>query len=510
MKRPLAVLFAVFLLLQTAPPVHAVEFALRGNWLMGFGVVETPFVSRVDGKNISTSDIAGAVQRFRLFLDAEVSPSLSGALHLQLGGIRWGVARTGGALGADSTNALKVYRAFLTWAEPDSAWKVQMGLQKLSVPYVAYGSAIYDKESTGIVLSWRASDAAGVTAFWARPYNDNFLGTDAAPAAYLDNFDLLGLTFPVSGNGWKATPWAMVGMKGRNTVYAGFPGAVASTYMGMDSIGAAYQSMISPAQDVISNARLSDRPSNASLFVGLPLACTSLAPWNFELDINYGYAQSSMRYDMINAATGERVRASNERRGWLAKGLVEYKMEWGTPGVFGWYASGDSGNPAEGSLRMPYILPGSNFSSFMGDGAERGWSVASGVNAGCDLMLAYSGTWGLGGQIKDVSFRENLRHTLRVLYWGGTSSPEMAKYLPATTPSDPSSRASSFYLTRTDGLVEFNLDSTWQLYENFSATLELGYIINNIDKGTWERAYQPTRYDKADAYKAALIFQYKF
>lgn len=378
------------------------------------------------------------------------------------------------------------------------------------MPYAAYGSAVYDKETAALIASWRFTDQVGLTAFWGRPYNDNFLGTNSKPANYLDNFDLMGLTLPLSGDGWRVTPWAMYGLKGRNTVYAGFAGAVASTYMGMDSYGLAYQRMVNPSRSVMENARYADRPYDSSFFVGLPIVIQGPDPWNFELDLNYGYSQSSMRYDMINGANGQRVRASNERQGWLAKALVECRLDWGKLGLYGWYGSGDNGNPREGSQRLPYVLPNGNFSSFMGDGEERGWSVFSGGNWGCDMMLAYSGTWGLGAQIKDVSFVEKLRHTLRVLYWGGTSSPAMAKYLPATAASDGFSRASSFYLTTNDGLVEFNLDSTWQIYDNLSATVELGYIINNIDKGTWERSYSTARYTKADAYKAAVVFQYKF
>lgn len=510
MKRILTLTLSVAFLLNTAIMAQAIDYSIKGTFYTGMGLVSTPFVSRVDGKNKDTSDKFGALQRYRLFLDAVASESLSGSLMVQLGNTRWGHARTGGALGTDSTDALKLYRAFMTWSPPESSLKVQMGLQKLILPYAAYGSAVYDKETASVIASWKFNDTVGLTGFWGRPYNDNFLGAEGKPANYLDNFDLMGLTLPVSGEGWRLTPWIMYGMKGRNTTYAGFAGAVASTYMGMDSIGLAYQRMVNPNPSIISNVRSANRAYDSSFFVGLPIVFQGLDPWNFELDLNYGYSQSSMRYDMTNAANGSRVRASNERRGWVAKGLVEYKLDWGRLGLYGWYGSGDSGNPENGSQRMPYVLPNSNFSSFMGDGYERGWSVFSGGNWGCDMMLAYSGTWGLGAQIKDVTFVEKLNHTFRLLYWGGTNSPAMAKYLPSTGASDPSSRASSFYLTTNDGLVEFNLDSTWQIYDNLTATLELGYIINNIDKGTWDRYYQPSHYSKADAYKAAVVFQYKF
>lgn len=47
-------------------------------------------------------------------------------------------------------------------------------------------------------------------------------------------------------------------------------------------------------------------------------------------------------------------------------------MDWGTPGIFGWYASGDDGNVKNGSERMPSIAGAGNFTSFIGDGNLRG------------------------------------------------------------------------------------------------------------------------------------------
>jgi hypothetical protein len=128
----------------------------------------------------------------------------------------------------------------------------------------------------------------------------------------------------------------------------------------------------------------------------------------------------------------------------------------------------------------------------------------------------YTGTWGIGVQIADLSFLEDLSHTVRVAYWNGTNDPAMARAL-----SDPANRRSYFntawnqmsgsgigglYLTRNDYLVEFNLDSKYQIYENLDVILELGYIINGVDKNTWKW----TDNQKEDAWKCALLFRYSF
>ena len=71
------------------------------------------------------------------------------------------------------------------------------------------------------------------------------------------------------------------------------------------------------------------------------------------------------RYDVQQLNSGAWRRGDTQREGWLVKALVEYKMDWGTPGIFGWYASGDDGNVKNGSERMPTVSGCGNFMSFM-------------------------------------------------------------------------------------------------------------------------------------------------
>ena len=67
------------------------------------------------------------------------------------------------------------------------------------------------------------------------------------------------------------------------------------------------------------------------------------------------------------------------------------------------------------------------------------------------------------------------------------------------------------YLTTNDGLLEFNLVNSYQIYENLEANLELGYIVNMIDRDTWRHStYNTGYYSKQDAWKAQLILAYTF
>ena len=333
----------------------------------------------------------------------------------------------------------------------------------------------------------------GLTALWMRPLNDNYTGTDRVN--YHDNMDLFALMVPLTFDGVKVTPWAMYGMAGANTNFltstSPYARYINNGFKGEDTTtGKAYGSMF---------------------WAGLPISLTLWDPLNVELDINYGYVESMGRYAAERADNTFARMGDTKREGWLVKALVEYKMDWGTPGIFGWYASGDDGNVKNGSERMPSISACGNFMSFMGDG-NYGWSTSDSLY---DRNMSYAGTWGIGLRIHDLSFVEDLKHSFRVAYWGGTNSPSMAKYVNSSYGwqnfnPDGYGEKDGPYLTTNDGLLEFNLVNSYQIYENLEANLELGYIVNMMDDDTWKRSYRNDSYKKQDAWKAQLIFAYSF
>lgn len=179
---------------------------------------------------------------------------------------------------------------------------------------------------------------------------------------------------------------------------------------------------------------------------------------------------------------------STKREGWLAKALVEYKLDWGVPGIFGWYASGDDGNVKNGSERLPSSCVPTVTS-------PPSWVTAT--LAGAPTLTSwtspqsYAGTWGIGAQIRDVSFIDKLSHTFRVAYWGGTNSPSMVKYMDHANAWDSTSNMfDGPYMTTNDGLLEFNVISTYKIYDNLEMNVELGYVANYMDSSTWNKSYQ--------------------
>ncbi|MDR1856024.1 MAG: outer membrane homotrimeric porin [Desulfovibrio sp.] len=521
MRRVLSLLLAAVLVAAWGSCAQAVDFAVKGQWLMGFGVGDGHLIAKKKergGESVATNadDKFNARQRVRVRLDAVASENLSGTVHFEMGDSVWGKAgrRNGAALGADATDVIELKHAFLDWTVPQTALKFRMGIQAVTLPNKAGGSPIMDDDVAGIVASYKFNDNVALTALWMRPINDNFNDKDkTTQTGYLDNTDILLVSLPLTFDGFEATPWFSWGMAGKHAI---------DSYN--DNVGGTWyhwSTMLPEQKNDTTIAGRGDRGTSKAygtiIWAGLPLAVTALDPWNFELDLNYGYYEAMGRFDAIKheGTPDESVRrASSQRQGWLAKALIEYKLDWGIPGIFGWYASGDDGNVKNGSERMPALSACGNFTSFMGDGPYA-WSAGAST-AFYDQKLNYAGTWGIGARISDMKFLEDLKTTFTVAWWGGTNSPAMVKYMDHAYDwyegSGPGDWCEGPYLTTNDGLLEFNLISTYKIYENLNLVLDLGYIANFMDNSTWSKTNsgKSTSFEKQDAWKAAFFLAYNF
>ncbi|GFH62244.1 MAG: conserved hypothetical protein [Candidatus Desulfovibrio kirbyi] len=517
MKRICTLLLAAALLFGSVSGASSIDFQVKGEWKVGFGAGDTAFINKQRESSgsktkVNNEDKLAAMQRTLLQIDAVASEALSGTVFFEIGDTKWGENGSGGALGTDSTSIIKLKNAYIDWTVPQTDLRFRMGLQGVTLPNMAGGSAVFDTDAAGITASYQFNDAVGITFLWVRPFNDNFdpnvadnyptrtLLNKSDNGNYLDNLDLFALLLPLKFDGFEATPWVMYGIGGRN--YANFV-----AYRGGELGDGRPDYTLSPYPAAMDDQAFARKQAYGSLFwAGLPFAITAFDPLNIEFDINYGYAESLGRYDAVRRNSDIVRRSSSERSGWVAKALVEYKMEWATPGIFGWYASGDDGNPKNGSERMPSIAPFGNFTSFMGDGP--GWAPDGSYY---DRSTSYAGTWGLGVRLKDMSFIEDLQHTFTIAYWGGTNSPSMVKYMGSAYDWDNGTLEGP-YMTTNDGMVEFNLGNTWQVYENLTMDVELGYIVNAMDNGTWNktRTGRDTSFEKQDAWKAHVIFTYSF
>ena len=534
MKKIATLLLAAGLVFGAATGASAIDFKAKGQWIMSFDYGQNGGFTGGNGmtgfnkanKSYKGEDEFEAKQRVRLQLDAVASESLSGTVFFEIGAQTWGQNSTGGALGADNADVVKLKNAYIDWMVPQTDLKVRMGIQGIALPSMTTGSNVFNDDVAGVVASYQFKENVGLTAFWARPWNDNFTGWNDTvhgkdyQSNYMDNVDVFALLLPLSFDGVKVTPWGMYAALGPNAFAAqtgnatdgwgrNYFGNVSGTSAKYPTAGMFPAGGAMHKDGTLVNKRLNSYGN--AWWAGLTGEVTMWDPFRIAWDFNYGSAQ----YDESRL----------NRSGWLASLLFEYKMDWGIPGLYGWYASGDDDNPANGSERMPSISVNNNnngFSNFAFNGNPY-WTNREGV-----LGYSMAGTWGIGARIKDVSFVEDLKHTLRVNYIGGTNAPKMAKYIVGNTrgypgldpdgingPNMQGLGMDPLYMTTQDSALEIGLSNSYQMYENFTVYLDANYLATWLDhsKSVWGRSAMNGKDgsdQERDPWNVNLSFVYAF
>ena len=152
MKKIATLLLAAGLLFSAAGMAQAIDFKIRGQWIMAFDYGEHGAFTGgngMTGYKKGNEDNFEARQRLRLQLDAVASENLSGSVIFEMGDQIWGQSSTGGALGADGT-VVEVKNAWLDWMVPDTDIKVRMGLQGFFLPSMTTGSQVWGDDAAGI------------------------------------------------------------------------------------------------------------------------------------------------------------------------------------------------------------------------------------------------------------------------------------------------------------------------------------------------------------------------
>ena len=503
MKKLMTLALAAAMMMGVATGANAIDFKAKGQWIMSFDYGMHGNFGESKAKNNSGfgkhEDEFEARQRVRLQLDAVASEALSGTVFFEMGDQIWGQDSTGGALGADG-RVVELKRAYIDWMVPQTDLKVRMGIQGLALPsFTTNASQIFDDDVAAVSLNYQFNENVGLTAFWARPYNDNGGYSSRWDGKnydqnYMDNMDMFAVLLPLTFDGVKVTPWVMYAAMGPG-MFDNFEKAPGNAW------GRASAGMISGFKGTDWN----DSYGNA-FWAGVTGEVTYWDPFRIAWDVNYGSA--SYEDEKMN------------REGWLASLLLEYKLDWGTPGLYGWYGSGDDSNPRNGSERMPVVSANGNngFSNFAFNGNP--YIAREGV-----LGTNMTGTWGIGARLKDVSFVEDLKHTLRVNFMGGTNAPKMAKYIrDYGNPygkhgvSDVAQYATAYdpmYLTTDDNALEIGLTNTYKMYDNFTVMLDASYVALWLEDSRSVWGKNPGRGALGgdgvyDAWNVNLSFVYSF
>jgi hypothetical protein len=594
MKKLATLLLAAGMVLGGYAGAQAIDFKVKGEWIFEFtyndginfardnrirnyrnDVAVNPVTGAITGGRGAKGKRHGnganpafdnfeATQRIRLQLDAVASESLSGQVFFEIGDHVWGDADrgsgnpsatntglprgagqgVGGALGADGVS-VEVRRAFIDWIVPNTDLRVRMGLQGMALPSYTFETAVFNHDVAAVNLSYKVNDNVSIFAFWARPFNDNAItNTNAGrwnySTNYMDNADAFGLGIPLTFDGFKITPWAMLSFIGPNTLANAAGDATNSTGQGLtpafystgnyytwdrgpwDSRGRFTGDPFAPGPYGLTVKRNSEYAT--AWWVGLTGEITAADPLRIAWDANYG-SVSYVDTTYLN------------RSGWFINLLIEYKLDWGVPGLYGWWGSGDDSNPHNGSERMPIFNISNTNLQLSHFGFNGGYY--SDQTDGASLGQTYAGSWGIGARIRDMSFIEDLKHTLRVNLFGGTNDPAMAKYIlgkkdtgfrgvPVNALGVMSQSVTDFnstqgvYLTKKDYGIEVNFDSIYKIYENLDLLVELGYIHLWLDQssGVWGSGYSAATtlnnpvgisgVSVTDAIKASVFFRYSF
>uniref|UniRef100_B8DRE7 Porin n=1 Tax=Nitratidesulfovibrio vulgaris (strain DSM 19637 / Miyazaki F) TaxID=883 RepID=B8DRE7_NITV9 len=464
MKRIVTLMLAAMLVLGSVAGASAADIKVKGQWDFAFQWLDNTDFQDGDQDGNSEDDF-GALQRLRTQIDIIASENLRGVVFFEIGDTIWGRAGStdqGGALGADG-RTVEVKRSYIDWTVPNTDLMVRMGIQGLALPGVVAGSPVLDDDVAALTLSYKFNDMVSLTGFWARPYDTSSGDTGNTKN---DEMDLFGAILPISLDGAKITPWAMFGSIGEDIDLATGNGASrGQAAYGLTSIG---------------NGIGED---TTAWWGGASFEVSMFSPLSLKLDAMYGSVDSNDE--------------ETDRAGWLVIGAVDYKMDMMTPGIFAWYASGDDDDPTNGSERMPYIVPDFGPTSFGFD--KVGAPIAT------DSLLSVSGTglWGVGVQLANISFVENLKHTLRVVYMEGTNDKDMANYA-SLRPTSSGTAWNGLYLTEKDSAIEVNFDHFYKIYDNLDLIVEMGYIKLDADEDTWGND------DFSDAWKLGFNLKYSF
>ena len=490
MRKLLTTILSCGLMLGFASTAAAVDIKAKGYFAFGFGLYDNG--SFTDHSNEEHFD---AAQQMRTYIDFIMSEELSGTLAIEIGNTYWGNGGgatwgaglgagrgAGGAMGADGVS-VEVKHAYIDWFIPQTDVHLRMGLQPYIQPQAVWrgdwggGGMIFDDDAAGITLEVPVNDYFGVTAAWFRPW-DAYIndspergGANWTDMHNHDEIDHFILSFPIEvADTFSLTPYGMFALVGE------------------------VDDGVDPATGMFTNTGLIGHfmSANASLghngktwWAGTAFSLDYFAPFHAYFDFAYGKYTA----DNVNSAySGFGIETTDpDRGGWVAVAKLDYTLDYFTPSLWGWYASGTDSLRDDGmDGLMPSYAPYFGLTSF-GFSGPRG-DLAREWVLGEDPY----GKWAVGASLENIKFFDDLTSQIRVMYMRGTSD------------TDGYSEAFRDYkiLDSGDKVVEVNFDNIYNIYENLAMFVEVGYIHVDLK-------HEPANFD-SNAWKSYVGFRYDF
>ncbi len=446
-------------------------------------------------------------QRLRLSFDFVASDDLKAVMELQFGTNSWG--QGGLALGqGDATTAgsfgSMVRQIYIDAAIPDTRARIKVGYMDFALASGFAGSPVLEDSSAGVAMLTLplAGEDVAATVGYLRLW-DTFNATGHVPPrdCHMDGaFATLPLVLSPSVT---LTPYALVAWGGRNSL------STAVRLSEGEGDAGKVQGLLTPGLTLVEE-------DNGLAFGGSVSAWWAGLAGKFKLTEDLWLAA-----DLIHGRMNQGWRV-NERQGWftdLGLGVKGATLAGATfdPMVFFAWSGGEDANIDNGSERMPVLDNYLSLGSFYFTGSAFGPGDMGNQN---DQM----GFWTLGLSLKHITWFEGLSHDVHVLYIRGTNSHELLE-----NPALPHIRqwdgdfsylmgSRGGFLTDRDSLWEFDLNTSYKVFEKLTAVLELGYIKQAMNQETWNayfaRGGAPSadspRFKGVDAQKLALGLIYEF
>ncbi len=451
MKRLVTLAIMVAFLLGTVGMVKAAELTISG----GDFRVHGNYVTNPSYDSDNKDDVFNLYQRFRVNFNFVANENLRVVTQLQFGqpgDLRWGDTGVNQLRRGTESTRISFRQAYLQFNVPNTQIQVKAGHQWWVLPNTL-GSHIWDSRAPGFVISAPINDMFAVTAGYARNFDPNWLGTDTTGDGLRDqrskdNTDMFFVSVPITLDGVAINPFGAYVFQGKRA-----------------------------NQDLATYPAAGDYKDRNIFFVGVNATLDMFDPIVVHADFNYGAAGKFYSDDDI---LGNDASKAGQTAGWIADLAVAYKAENMTPMIFALYESGESRSSAgddKAGKRMPMLAPDLNFSSFGFSGSNFG-----GTSWYALPLQGPTGKMALGLKVTDISLMDKLTHKFLVAYYQGTNHKD-----------------SGAFFTTKENAWEVNFDTSYQMYENLAAIVELGYIDLDLDGVSTDASF-----------KAAAGFRYRF
>ncbi|MDL2210538.1 outer membrane homotrimeric porin, partial [Desulfovibrio sp. OttesenSCG-928-O18] len=398
MKKLITLVVAGCMVLGSLGTASAIDVKVKGQWWFHYGYYSNNTLTSKDDSG-ANADRVRARQRIRTQIQFVADENLSAMLNLE-SNMHWGARSNGGQLDSDVSNFV-VKHAYLDWTIPNTQVKTRMGMQGLRFPWVAFGNPIMDADVAGITVSSQLTPELGLTVFWARPYDSNYYGANQQDGQNsMDDMDIFGFMLPIKTDIIRATPYAAFALIGRDSDY--WPNGTAtnpvSQYSAIGTVG--YGNGWGRWVERTKGANNRIDSTAYGWWAGTTLELPILDPFFVKIDAMMGGLE-----------TGE---SDFDSFGYFVAADIGYKFSFGALSAIGWYSSGDKDEDDRGM--MPIISHDGGFKPTR-------WGTAGTSARSFDDGITGNGIgmWGIGLQLANVSFVDNLSHTARVVYMGGTS-----------------------------------------------------------------------------------------